>query len=100
MLYSSRGRCLEDQGEGGGSLREPLDQRELMRDLAALGLNLLLRVLQLLRRSLGLESDLLSALTSAANHHLSSLLSLTYVVGSRHLDSLRITSSVGTEWYG
>ena len=51
----------------GDAIRESLDQRELMCDLAALGFNFLLRILELLGGSLRLESD---------------------VVGGRHLGSV------------
>jgi hypothetical protein len=51
--------------EGGvkGDVREALDQLELVGDLAALGLNVLLRLLEVLGGSLRLESDLFLSTT-------------------------------------
>lgn len=46
-------------------VREPLDQLELMRDLAALGLDVLLGLLEVLGGRLRLESDLLSSTSTA-----------------------------------
>lgn len=79
---------------GYSDIREPLDQRELMRDLAALGLDLLLRVLKLLGGGLGLESDL-SNTTSVMPPNITPVMGVvcaTYVVCSRHLGSVRVVS--------
>ena len=68
------------EGREWGNKRESLDQLELVRDLAALGLDILLRLLEVLSGRLGLESDLFSSTTIP-----SPTVSHTYVVLSRHL---------------
>ena len=46
------------EGRNGSSLREALDQGELVSDLAALAGDLVLGLLELLGRGIGLEGDL------------------------------------------
>ena len=48
----------ERHDAGSESVREALDQLELVCDLAALGLDILLGILEVLMRGLGLEGDL------------------------------------------
>jgi hypothetical protein len=60
-------RWRKERGAREGVVRESLDQLELVRDLAALGLDILLRLREVLGGRLGLESDLheISTLSSS-----------------------------------